>query len=276
MVIPNAPLICPLCQADVEFPHPSCQHCQASIRNATARDSQYLNTPYPIIDLTPESLGRLPDRQPLRTRMFQTQLIAYGYERLLPALWAMGLRQKGIDREGDRVEEWFADLQGTSGPAIALDLSCGTGIVTRRLIRDTTMNVIALDYSAEMLGELQARCREERIDPNRIAIVRADATHLPLKPNSIDAIYSGAAMHCWPDAEATFKQIHTVLKLGGKLYLTTFLKPLPSLVFRFFSPPEIRQIAKDAGFSGDRLQLEASGIYATLIATKLGSASNVT
>ena len=276
MVIPNAPLICPLCQANVEFPHPSCQHCQASIRHATARDSQYLNTPYPIIDLTPESLGHSPDLQPLRTRLFQTQPIAYAYERLLPALWAMGLRQNGIDREGDSVVEWFADLKGTSSPAIALDLSCGTGIVTRRLIRDTAMNVIALDYSAEMLGELQARCRKERIDRNRIAIVRADATHLPLKPNSIDAIYSGAAMHCWPDAEATFKQIHTVLKPAGKLYLTTFLKPLPSIVFRFFSPTEIGQIARDAGFAGDRLQLDASGIYVTLTATKSRSASNVT
>ena len=276
MVIPNAPLACPLCKALVEFPHPTCPHCQASVRNAIARDSCYLNHPYPIIDLTPESLGSSPDRQPLRTRLFQTQLIAYAYERLLPAIWALGLRQNGIDREGDRVVEWFADLQGTNDPAIAVDLSCGTGIVTRRLIRGTSMTVIALDYSAAMLGELQARCREERIDPNRIAIVRADATHLPLQPNSIDAIYSGAAMHCWTDAEATVKQVHTALKPGGKLYLTTFLKPLPSLIFRFFSPTEIRQVAKDAGFAGDRLQLDASGIYVTLTATKFRSANHAT
>ena len=264
----TAPLVCPLCQATVEFPVPSCSHCQVSIRNAIEKDSNYLKNSYPILDLTPESLGRSSDRQPLRTRFFQTQLVAYAYERLLPALWAMGLRHNGIQREGDRVVNWFADLNISAGSAVAVDLSCGTGIITRRLIRDTSMAVMALDYSVEMLRELQARCSDNLIDPSRIALVRADATFLPLQSNSVDAIYSGAAMHCWPKAEATFEQIHSALKPGGKLYLTTFLKPLPSLVFRFFSPTEILQIAEDAGFSGDRLQLNTSGIYATLTATK--------
>lgn len=247
----------------------NCSQC--GDRCATTLKASFRSTQiYPILDLTPESVAGTPTSQPLRTRLFQTQAIAFAYERLLPTFWAMGLRQSGIEREGDRVVEWFSDSDGNGNSAIALDLSCGTGIVTRRLLRDTSVNVIAIDYSAEMLEELQARCQDEGIDPERLALVRADATSLPLQSNSIDAVYSGAAMHCWPNAEATVKHIHAALKPHGKLYLTTFLKPLPSLIFRFFTPDEIRRIATEAGFSSDRLNLTTSGIYVTLAAQKSG------
>ena len=181
----------------------------------------------------------------------------------MPLLWAMGLRKQGIDREGEQVVEFFEGVRG-----IVADLSCGTGIVTRRLLRKTTLSAIALDYSAEMLAELQSRCRTENLNPQRLVILRADVTALPFQRESIDAIYSGAAMHCWPDAEAAMAEIFRCLKPAGKLYLTTFLKPLPSLVFRFFTPEELRKIAEAAGFRGDRLQVERSGIYATLTACK--------
>ena len=260
-------LCCPLCRADVKELPATCSRCCDRCANSLQTSVRSAQT-YPILDLTPDTLAGVPASQPLRTRLFQTQAVAQAYERWLPALWALGLRQQGIEREGDRVVTWFSEGEKFDNSAVAIDLSCGTGIVTRRLLSDTSMNVVAIDYSSEMLEELQARCRREFIDPARLALVRADATTLPLRPNSVDAIYSGAAMHCWPDAEATFGQIHAALKPLGKLYLTTFLKPLPSLFFRFFAPDEIRQIACDAGFAGERVWLATNGIYATLTATK--------
>ncbi|MEM9567899.1 MAG: class I SAM-dependent methyltransferase [Cyanobacteria bacterium P01_E01_bin.34] len=269
MLVFDRILCCPICRQNLGQRSPGDSHCAdrcTTVLKASLRSAQT----YPILDLTPEALTGTPTSQPLRTRLFQTQAIAFTYERLLPALWAMGLRQSGIEHEGARVVEWFSGGDGNGNSATALDLSCGTGIVTCRLLHDTLVNVVAIDYSAEMLEELQTRCQNEGIDPERLALVRGDATSLPLQPNSIDAVYSGAAMHCWPDAEVTVKQIHTALKPDGKLYLTTFLKPLPSLIFRFFTPGEIKRIAIRAGFPSDCLNLTTSGIYATLTAQKSG------
>lgn len=269
MVNFNSILACPVGQTELfalNSNRPECQLIRERSESATSQEELFS-----VLDLTPkgsasDAYQSSRNKRPLRMRLFQNAAIAYAYERVLPALWATGLRKSGIEREGDRVLDWFADV-GDGKQGVVVDLSCGTGIVARRLVRDSPFHIIAMDYSLEMLKELQARCREQSLDSTRIAIVRADVSRLPLVPDSVDAIYSGAAMHCWPDAEAGMSQIYSALKPGGKLYLTTFLKPLPSFVFRFFSLDEIARIAKEAGFTGE-LKLEGSGIYATLMTSK--------
>ena len=73
----------------------------------------------------------------------------------------------------------------------------------------------------------------------------------------MDALHAGAAMHCWPNLEAGLKEIHRVLKPGGKFFATTFIQgaygtPMPKQTgggtFRFFSSlDELEQLLKDAG-----------------------------
>ena len=271
----------PLCECQESTRR--CDRCQTQFTNITTLDKPG----EAITDLTPSTSsadGRAqPEPMPLRTRLFQTEAIAFFYEKLLPSLWSLGLRQQGIEREGDRLLAWLREQTNGSGSDsinsrslaresehsfTVVDLSCGTGIMSRRLLKDTHCSVIALDYSEQMLKELIALSSTTNIDRSRLTVIRADVAALPLRSQCIDAIYSGAAMHCWPDAERAMAEIYRVLVPGGKLYLTTFLKPLPSWVFRFFTPAEIEQIAANTGFDRDRLQLEATGVYATLKAVK--------
>ncbi|OUL23933.1 hypothetical protein BV378_20055 [Nostoc sp. RF31YmG] len=218
------------------------------------------------MDLTPSAVvgavdGKIAKAKPLRTELFRSPIIPFLYERILPPIWAAGLRNLGgIDAEFRLVTDFFG-----SCPAIVADISCGTGIMARRLALSGMYNhIIALDYSESMLAQLQQKMKLDGISPSQITIIRADVEALPLAANSIDAIYTGAAMHCWKDALEGVHNIYRVLLPGGKLFATTFLKPFPSIVFRFFSVSELQDIMLAAGFKKDNVRVEARGLYATI------------
>jgi ubiquinone/menaquinone biosynthesis C-methylase UbiE len=115
-----------------------------------------------------------------------------------------------------------------------------------------------------MLLQLQQQMKLDGISSSEIIVIRGDVEALPLASDSIDAIYAGAAMHCWPNAEEGIHNIYRVLRSGGKLFATTFLKPFPSIVFRFFSVDELRHILLRAGFNSEYVQIEARGLYAII------------
>ena len=253
-------ITCPLCHKPrVEVPV-QCEACCDYFSQELAK------TPSQVMDLTPSAaLGVVEKKaakaKPLRTELFRSPIIPLLYERILPPIWAAGLRNfGGIDAESRLVTEFF----GQSLEIVA-DVSCGTGIMARCLALSGMYNhIIALDYSELMLAQLQQKMKLERISPSLITIIRADVEALPLASNSIEAIYAGAAMHCWKDALEGIRNIYRVLLPGGKLFATTFLKPFPNIVFQFFSVSELQDIMLAAGFKKDNVRVEARGVYATI------------
>ena len=122
--------------------------------------------------------------------------------------------------------------------------------------------VIAVDFSESMLGEVIKRAKEE--DCPDFDVVRADVANMPFCDASVDAIHSGAALHCWPSVQDGLAQVARVIKPGGKFFATTFLWGIPDeavslgenlssvsgrRAYRFFSPTELEYLMKSAGFS---------------------------
>lgn len=232
-----------------------------------------------IVDMTPDELSTnsgnynmktsgincIINTKPLRQQIFTSPLISTLYERVLPPLWSAGLRIGGPDEEYKSAASFLIG----NGNSIALDMSCGTGFVGRRFASSGLFEqVFALDYSEQMLNECVLSIKRENDFDSPIAIVRGDAGSLPFNDNSFDCVHWGAAMHCVPDAEAALSELYRVLKPGGRAYVTTFLRPFPDIVFRFFTVAEIEKIAKDAGFSSENLSVEGKGVYGILRATK--------
>mmetsp|Transcript_20610 Transcript_20610/g.30203 ORF Transcript_20610/g.30203 Transcript_20610/m.30203 type:complete len:137 (+) Transcript_20610:3-413(+) len=128
-------------------------------------------------------------------------------------------------------------------------------------------HVFGLDYSYQMLSECVASVNRQGEGNAPLSIIRGDAGYLPFEDGSFDAVHWGAAMHCVPDVEAAMAEVYRVLKPGGRLYATTFLRPFPDIVFRFFDVDEMESLARQAGFDGS-LTVEGISVYGILRAIK--------
>jgi len=200
-----------------------------------------------------------------QTGMFRSPLMAFRYER--------GWRQNfgragfpGIDKEFAEVQEFFAP----ANDGTVIDLSCGSGLMTRRLVSSGRYaRVLALDFSEEMLKETSRRFTSEKIPREKLDLVRADAAALPLQTGSVDAIHAGAAMHCWPKLEQSLAEVRRALKPGGQFFATTFFRGAPQEGFSlnqkgtgnmyfFQDEAELNGLLQQAGFSEFQVRREGS------------------
>ena len=128
------------------------------------------------------------------------------------------------------MKSFFAGAKGE----VVVDMSCGSGLMTRRLATCDYGRLLALDYSESMLAETRRRLEGkpgqgagEKDDGDRLVapeLLRADVAALPLRSGAIAAVHAGAAMHCWPELERGLTEIRRVLQPGGRFYATTFFQ----------------------------------------------------
>jgi len=103
--------------------------------------------------------------------------------------------------------EYWPDVAGKR----VLDLACGTGRYTRRLIDDSAAAVVALDLCDGMLRQVTA--------PNR---VQADMMKLPLCNGCFDVVISGLAVGHAYSIYTWMNEIARVLGDGGVLLYSDF------------------------------------------------------
>jgi ubiquinone/menaquinone biosynthesis C-methylase UbiE len=115
-----------------------------------------------------------------------------------------------------------AVLAALRAPAHAriLDVGCGTGLLSRRLGRSRHgFRVVGCDFSTGMLRHAAARRSE-------VAWVQGDATRLPFRDASFDALVSTEAFHWFPDQSRALEEFHRILVPGGRLLVALVNVPL--------------------------------------------------
>lgn len=100
------------------------------------------------------------------------------------------------------VMEWLAAAPGER----ILDLGCGDGQLTRRIIA-TGANVVGLDSSPQMAAAARAL---------GIDVTVGSAEAIPFESASFDAVFSNAALHWVRDHDAMLSGVKRVLKPGGR------------------------------------------------------------
>lgn len=249
---PNSLYACVNCGA--ELPHDlsgtACQQCGEPYRQSSSGYYDFLppSTDNPMI----ASVSR-----PVSVSLFQSPVVAWLYERG----WRDNFARAGFpgpDAEAQLARTFFNFGHAGNGDYKILDVSCGSGIMTRRIDAD-----VALDYSGAMLREAISRDRNGYKSKKRM-YVRADVSNMPFQDASFDGVTAGAALHCWPLAQDALLEVRRVLKPGGKFFATTFARDAyvgnrslarflqPSratTTYRFFWPEELVWLCKAARFS---------------------------
>lgn len=158
--------------------------------------------------------------------IFRNPLVSFIYERG----WRQGFKSAGFPG-ADEEFKLSMDFLRPSYDEVLLDLSCGSGLFTRRFVASNSFTgVIAADYSESMLQQTkQLFDKDQLLDRRKLALVRADVARLPFATGSLAAIHAGAAIHCWPDPTAAMVEISRVLRPGGIFVASTFLKSFSQL-----------------------------------------------
>ncbi|GGD67578.1 class I SAM-dependent methyltransferase [Croceicoccus mobilis] len=100
------------------------------------------------------------------------------------------------------------ELLGPQAGERVLDLGCGDGVLTEKLVA-AGANVMGLDPDAGLLEQASAR---------GLHVVRGDAQALNFD-SEFDAVFSNAALHWMADHPAVYAGVYRALKPGGRFAL---------------------------------------------------------
>jgi demethylmenaquinone methyltransferase/2-methoxy-6-polyprenyl-1,4-benzoquinol methylase len=118
--------------------------------------------------------------------------------------------------------------------ARVLDICCGTGDMTRALLRRrpaVAEPVVAADFSVEML----ARARK-KLAGQRVEVIEADAMRLPFGDGSLDLITTAFGFRNLANYSAGLAEFFRALAPGGQVGILDFSEPagMAGKVFRFY------------------------------------------
>ncbi|HHC74246.1 MAG TPA: malonyl-[acyl-carrier protein] O-methyltransferase BioC, partial [Thiothrix sp.] len=104
-------------------------------------------------------------------------------------------------------------------PERVLDLGCGTGFLTQKLLKQyPKAQLIALDIAVNMLKITQKQGGWFR----KPKVICADAEQLPLKDASVDVIVSNLMLQWCNDLPNSFAEMRRVLKPNGMVLFSSF------------------------------------------------------
>ena len=135
----------------------------------------------------------------------------------------------GIDRRWRRRAIASLRLTGTER---VLDLCTGTAdlAIAAAVAQPGAAHVVGVDFADAMLRIGQRKGREQR-GAAKIALVRGDATRIPVASGSVDGVTIGFGIRNVEQIDEALAEIGRVLAPGGRLAILEFALP-PNVVVR--------------------------------------------
>jgi SAM-dependent methyltransferase len=166
-----------------------------------------------------------PSGEPESTGLGQDLMLTGVVPRIYERWWRpmLGRVAKGVFGPGWDEEKRIARLLlGLSPGDGVLDVACGTGPFTRDFARAVGPDglVVGIDVSETMLSRAVSDTRSAGL-PDRAAFVRGDASELPFRDRSFDAVCCFAAIHLFADPFRALDRMTAVLNPGGRIAIFT-------------------------------------------------------
>jgi ubiquinone/menaquinone biosynthesis C-methylase UbiE len=138
-----------------------------------------------------------------------------------------------------------------------VDCPCGAGPAFRGLRPEAAVRYVATDLSPSMVRRARKRARGRGL--TNVEVIEADATHIPEPTGSADLFLSYWGLHCFDDPAGALAEAARILKPGGRLVGTCFLRGKESVRQRLM----IRSHTRDFGPIGTQEEvlgwIEAAG-----------------
>ena len=134
-----------------------------------------------------------------------------------------------------------------TGSERVLDLCTGTGdlAIALRTGRPGAARIVGVDFAGAMLAVGRDKLRRRRL-ADRVQLVRADATRVPLADDSTDAVTVAFGIRNVDDPAAACLEMRRVLVSGGRLAILEFAVP-SSPVFRGLYMTYFKQVLPRLG-----------------------------
>jgi SAM-dependent methyltransferase len=108
------------------------------------------------------------------------------------------------------------------GGGTVVDCPCGAGPALRELRPGREVRYVAADLSPSMLRRARKRAADRGLAA--VEFVEADATAIPLPDATADLFLSYWGLHCFDDPAGALREAARVLKPGGRLVGSCFVR----------------------------------------------------
>jgi ubiquinone/menaquinone biosynthesis C-methylase UbiE len=121
-----------------------------------------------------------------------------------------------------------------------LDVACGTGTIARLAAERVgpSGKVAGVDVNAGMLSVARSLP-----SANPIKWYETAAESVPLPDESFDVVFCGLGLQFFADKAAAVREMHRVLKPGGRVYIST---PVPNAFFDLLDRAIARHVSEEA------------------------------
>lgn len=136
-----------------------------------------------------------------------------------------------------------------------LEIGFGSGSFIEKLFQKADrLQVTGIDYSQKMVN-LATSVNQSRIFSGQLHLHHGSSDKLPFEDYSFDKIFCNMVIYFWDKPEGHLKEVHRVLKPGGKFY--TGFRPRKSMEqlpftqydFRLYNEDDWSWILEQNGFS---------------------------
>ena len=154
-----------------------------------------------------------------------------------------------------------------------LEVGSGHGRTLARVAELAPQGFVAgVDISPAMV-QMATRYNRHSLARNLVEVKRASSDHIPYPDESFDRVFAVHTLYFWYDPLAHLREIHRVIRVGGRFVLAfgpkedkNAVASFPGSVYHFYSMSETLDFLTKAGFNDIRMVRETIAARDTVFA----------